>query len=103
MLVSVGVPAVLASDRVEIWVSEVLVDDDAEVTVLPPGFRADAVAVLVTVPLFTSAWVIVYVPVQVVAAPGARVVAGQVTALSRLSLTATVVSVAVPVLVTRKL
>ena len=62
-------------------------------------------AVLLTVPASTSAWVIVYaaVVVQVVLAPGASVVAGQVVAPTLASTIATVVRVCAPVLVTRKL
>ena len=79
--------------------------DALEVTVVPAGLRPVTVAVLVTAPAFTSACVIVYgaVVVQVVLAPGASVVAGQLVAPTFASTTATVVIVCAPVLVTRKL
>ncbi len=58
---------------------------------------------LLTTPASTSAWVIVRcaVAVQVVDAPGASVVTGQVTAPAIGSLIARVVSVTVPVFLTR--
>ena len=56
-----------------------------------------------TTPAFTSAWVSVYVAVQVVDAPTARVVAGQETAATLVSVTDTGFSATLPVLVTRKL
>ena len=63
-----------------------------------------AVALLFTVPAFTSAWVIVCVPVQVVLAPGTSVVTGHTAAASSsASFTAMPVIVTLPVLVTRKL
>ena len=59
---------------------------------------------LFTAPASTSAWVIVYgaVVVQVVAAPGASVVAVQVVAPTLASTIATVLRVTAPVLVTPK-
>jgi hypothetical protein len=61
-------------------------------------------ALLFTTPAFTSACVIVCEPVQVVLAPGAKVVAAQMAAaLSCASTTAMPVKVTLPVLVTRKL
>ena len=47
-----------------------------EVTAGPTGGVPVAVAVFVTAPAFTSAWVTVYVAVHVVCAPGASVVTG---------------------------
>ncbi|GAA3026246.1 hypothetical protein GCM10017559_60180 [Streptosporangium longisporum] len=52
--------------------------DGPEVTAEPVGEMAVAVAVLVTPPASTSAWVMAYTLVQVVVVCGARVVAGQV-------------------------
>ena len=79
------------------------VDDDADVTAGPDGGVPLAVAVLVMTPAFTSFWVIVRVAVQVVVAPGANVVVGQLMADSpvRGSVMPTAVRVTLPVLVTR--
>ena len=97
-------PAVLA--RVNVATVDVGVEvlDAFEVTVAPAGLRPVTVAVLVTAPASTSAWVIAYgaVVVQVVLAPGASVVAGQVVAPTLASTTATPLIVTEPVLVTRK-
>ena len=62
-----------------------------------------AVAVLLTTPAFTSAWLMVWtaLAVQVSLAPGASVGLGQVTAPAVGSVTPTEVRVTVPVLVTR--
>ncbi len=70
---------------------------------LPFGSLPTAVAVLLTTPASTSAWVMVCgaVAVQVVAAPGASVVTGQVTAPAVGSLTTRLVIVVVPVFWTR--
>ena len=68
--------------------------------VTPAGGVPVAVAELATCPEFTSAWVSVYVAVQVVVAPGASVVTGQDTAPTLASVTPTPVSVTLPVLVT---
>ena len=74
------------------------------VVVPPPGGVPLAVALLFTVPAFTSAWVIVCVPVQMVLAPGTSVVTGHMAAASSsASLIAMPVSVTLPVLLTRKL
>ena len=71
---------------------------------VPAGLRALAVAVLRTLPASTSAWVMVYASaVQVVLAPGASVVAGQVAPPTLGSVMATAVRVWAPVLVTAKL
>ena len=88
--------------------SGVSVGDFGETTgVVAPGGVPCAVATLATLPAFSSAAVIVYAPlVQVVAAAGARVVTGQVTAtpaaFSIASSTAMPPSVTLPVLVTTK-
>ncbi|GAB2588506.1 hypothetical protein GCM10009593_29400 [Microlunatus antarcticus] len=86
-------------------VVEVVVDvlEAGEVTVAPAGVRPLAVAVLATVPASTSACVITYgaVVVQVVLAPGASVVAGQVVAPTLASAIATPLMVSDPVFVTR--
>ncbi len=88
----------------------VAVDGD-DVTVPPEGVVPDTVAELVTDPLSISAWVTVYVAVQVVEAPGARVVVGQVIAPNvspeeapvNVSATDRPVTVTFPVLVAKKL
>ena len=84
---------------------DVEVEDGFDVTVVPAGLRPVIVAVLFTAPASTSACVIVYaaVVVQVVDAPGASVVAGQLVAPTLASTTATPVMVVAPVLSTRKL
>ena len=82
----------------------VLVVSGGLVVVPPPGGVPVTVALLLTVPASTSAWVIVCVPVQVVEAPGASVVTGQVAGASNCaSFTTMPVSGTLPVLVTRKL
>ncbi|GAB2588413.1 hypothetical protein GCM10009593_29230 [Microlunatus antarcticus] len=94
-LVSVSVPAVaVGTVAVEL----------GEVTAVPAGFRAVTVAVLTTPPASTSAWVITYgaLVVQVVVAPGASVVVGQVVVPTFASTTASPVSVTAPVFVARK-
>jgi len=87
-----------------------VVDDGVESTAAPPPIGAPlAVAVLVTVPASTSAWVGVYAAVQVTVAPGASdaAPAGQPGAgvlplpVKAPSATATPVSVTLPVFVTR--
>ncbi len=99
-----GTPAVLSMVRLGVAASGVLVVSGGDVTAGPVGGVPVAVALLFTVPALISAWVIVCVPVQVVLAPGASVVTGQMAAASRLaSLIAIPVSVTLPVLVTRKL
>ncbi len=80
----------------------VLVVSGGLVVVPPPGVVPVAVAVLSTTPAFTSACVIVCVPVQVVEAPGASVVTGHTAAASSwASLITRPVSVTLPVFVTR--
>jgi hypothetical protein len=79
------------------------VESGVEFTAGPVGGVPRALAVLVTEPESTSAWVIVYDVVHVVEAAGASVVTGHVTAPTFGSFTATAVSVTDPVLVTRKL
>ena len=78
-----------------------VVTESESVTAAPLGALAEAVAVLTTFPASTSACVSGYVAVQVVAALGASCVTGQVTVPAFASATATVVSVTLPVLVTR--
>ena len=79
------------------------VDEVFDVTVGPKGGVAFAVAVLLIVPAFTSAWVMVRVAVHVVDSPGAKVVDGQLMAdkPGSGSLIVIVVRVTLPVLVTR--
>ena len=75
----------------------------AEATGSFVGPVALAVAVLSTRPASTSAWVIVYVAVQTVVAPGASVVARQeAPAASRLSTMPTAVTVTEPAFLTAK-
>ena len=73
--------AFLVRDSESVCATLVVVLEGGETTV-PDGPVALAVAVLCTMPASTSAWVIVcgVVDVQVVDAPGASVVTGQVTA-----------------------
>ena len=66
------------------------------------GCFPDAVAVLFTTPASTSAWVSTYVAEQPVEAFGASVVAEHVTDDTLVSVTPTVVSVTLPVFLTRK-
>src|SRR6185437_8521536 len=85
-----------------IWIADVrsivvVAEAAGETTAVLCGSRPDAVAVLVTDPASTSAWVITCaLVVQVVDACGARVVVGHETAAAAGSLTATPVSVVVP-------
>ena len=74
-----------------------------EVVTWPLGGSPLAVAVLLTTPAFTSAWVMVYgaLAVQVSLTPGASVKLGQPTAPAVGSVTPTEVRVTLPVLVTR--
>jgi hypothetical protein len=94
-----GAPAdfvsVIAGVRVTGVVVELVV-----VTAAPVGGVPDAVAVLFTVPASTSAWVTVYVAVQVVEIPGSSEVTGHETVPTFESLTPTVVSVTLPVFFT---
>ena len=69
-----------------------------EVTGGPDGGTADSVAVLTTCPASTSAWVSVYVAVQVVCSPGASVVVGQNTEPTMRSVTLSRCIVTLPVL-----
>jgi hypothetical protein len=85
----------------------VAVDGGEDVTAGPVGGVPDAVAELDTDPLSISACVVVYEPVHVVDAPGARVVVGQEmlvscgpAGLASVSLMPTPVKVTLPVLVT---
>ncbi len=69
---------------------------------LPPGGVPVTVALLLETPALTSAWVSVCVPVQVVVACGANVVATQTAATSNCaSLITMPVKLTLPVLVTR--
>ena len=72
-------------------------------TALPVGGVPEAVATLCTTPASTSAWISVYVLVQVVCAPGVSVVAGHETPPTVGSFTPTELRVTLPVLVTTKL
>ena len=82
----------------------VFVVDGGEFTGGPLGGLPVTVAEFATAPAFTSAWVIVCVPVHVVDALGASVVATHVAAASRFtSLMTMPVSVTLPVFVTLKL
>ena len=82
--------------------------DGGDVTAGPVGGVPVAVAVLVTTPAFTSAWVTVYVAVHVVVAPGASVVTGhEITGavpvpVNVVSVTETAVRSTLPVFVTTK-
>ena len=67
---------------------------------VPLGGVPTAEAVFITEPASRSTWVIRWVPVQVVEAPGNSVVAGQVIPLAVGSLTETAVMVTLPVFVT---
>ena len=90
------------NDSVLVCTIDVEVDDGEEVTSAPDGGVPVAVAVLVATPAFTSDWVITRVAVQVVDAPGAKVVDGQLM-LDRPangSVMITEVRVTLPVLVT---
>jgi hypothetical protein len=69
---------------------------------VPLGGVPTTDAVLTTEPASKSACVTVRVPVQIVEAPGARVVAGQVTPVAFGSLTVTLVIVTLPVFFTVK-
>ena len=93
-------PAVLSSSMDGYAGTGVLVESSS-VTFGPEGGVPLAVAVLFTVPASTSAWVSTYAAaVQVVLAPGSRVLAAQVTVPTFGSVTPTVVRVTVPMLVT---
>ncbi|GAB2588446.1 hypothetical protein GCM10009593_29290 [Microlunatus antarcticus] len=99
---STGVPAILSSDS---WRSELVgvdVDDAFDVTVTPPGAVPVAVAVLLTTRASESTWVITYgaFVVQVVLAPGASVVVGQVVGPTLPSTIRRPVRVCAPVFVT---
>ena len=97
-------PAVLTIVRPGAEAIGVLVVSGGEVTDGPVGGVPVAVALLFTTPAFTSACVIVCVPVQVVSSPGASVVTGHTAAASSCaSFTTMPVIVTLPVLVTRKL
>ncbi len=81
--------------------------DGVEVTGTPAGDTPDAVAESWMEPKSRSVWVIVWMPVQVVDAPGANDDTGQVTVTGvdgavAVSVTESEVSVTLPVLVTRK-
>ncbi len=59
VLTSVGVAAVLVRFRVAVVEVAVLVEEPLEVIVVPAGFLPEAVAVLLTLPVSTSFWVMV--------------------------------------------
>ena len=98
----VGVPACLSSVTVVVATIGVSIAPVA-VTEPPTGGVAVAVAEFSTWPASASAWVIVYVPVHVVCAPGASGVAAQVTGVILGSVTPTACTVTLPVFVTTKL
>ena len=79
-----------------------IVREDEAVTFGPVGGVPVATPVFLSFPASTSAWVVVYVAVQVSLAATARVDAGQLTADSPgiPSVTPTEVSVTLPILVT---
>ena len=74
IVVGVGVLAIVNEGD---WVAVTLAVLPGLVAAAPTGGVPLAVAVLLTDPVFRSAWVVVRVAVQVVVALGARVVAGQ--------------------------
>jgi hypothetical protein len=81
-----------------------MVTVDVAVTVAPFGPVPEAVPVLVTLPLLTSACVVVYVAVHVLEAPGASVLTAPQSMSERPgsgSVTPTDVKVTLPVFVTR--
>jgi len=97
-----GTPAVLSIVSAGAAAIGVLVVSGGLVVVPPPGGVPVAVALLFTTPTLISAWVIVWVPVHVVLAPGASVVTGHTAAASRLaSFTTMPVIGTLPVFVTR--
>ena len=77
---------------------------DTSLTALPFGAVPLAVAVLVTLPVLMSAWVIVYVPVAVPIAPGNKIagVTLIVDGDNLISVTVNPFTVVFPVLVTVK-
>ncbi|GAA4797053.1 hypothetical protein GCM10023307_23630 [Lysobacter hankyongensis] len=101
-MLPLGAAAVLSTVSAGVCAIGVLVVSGGLVVVPPPGGVPVAVALLFTTPAFTSACVIVCVPVHVVLAPGASVVTGHTAAASRFaSLIAIPVIVTLPVFVTR--
>jgi hypothetical protein len=100
--------AVFSSDRLAIALAVTVAVDGGEVTAGPAGGVPDAVAVLVIEPASMSACVTTYVAVHVVDVAGARVVTGQLTAggvpvpVNAVSATFRLVSVTLPVFVTKK-
>ena len=101
-LVSTGVPACLVKVLSTTPGAGTVVPLVPEMTAPPAGLVATAVAVLVIAAASRSAWLIVEVPVQVVLAPGARVVTGQRASGTFASRTPTPLRVTAPVLVTAK-
>ena len=99
-VVPVGVPACLSNVNDAVRVIGVVTDEVAW-TVALVGVLPLAVAVLTTDPASTSACVSVYVFVQVVVAPGASELTGQLTVPTFGSVTPTLVSVTLPVFFTR--
>ena len=88
----------------------VAVEGGESTGVVDPGGVPCATAESLTDPLFRSAWVVVYVAVHVVDAPGARTLTGQVgpdvnadAGATWVSLTPTFDKVTFPVFVTTKL
>ncbi|MNV28452.1 hypothetical protein D3C71_1196440 [compost metagenome] len=103
---TVGAPAVLSSTSTGCGARVTTAESGEELTRALPGGVPSAVAVLVTVPLSISAWVMVCTPVQVPTASGplaVSVVLSQVAVASRLvSITASADRLWLPVLVTTK-
>ena len=77
--------------------------EESGVVGVPLGGVPTTEAVLLTVALTTSVCWVLYDPVQVVEAPGARVDKGQLTLVNNGSLTVTAVMVTLPIFLTTKL
>ena len=85
---------VLAMVRVGVWVALTVIWFDGTGAIGgPEGGVAVTLAMLTTEPASRSTWVTVCVPVHVVLAPGASVVAAQVTPAVLASVTLTAVTV----------
>ena len=104
----VGV-AVFTTVRPGVWVAVTVAVDGLEVTAVWFEPVAEAVAELTMVPASRSAVVVVYVPAQVVLAPGSREVLGQLmdgtgpAGAVKVSLILNPLTARLPLLVTRKL
>ena len=104
MIVSPAAPKVSGDEDLPTWIAGAriacTVSRSVPVTGGPVGGRAVTSAVFAMCPASTSACVVTCSAVQVVDWPAASVVSGQVTAPSRLSVSAMACSVTFPVLVT---